>query len=126
MNETGNIDSRTYSWASFTLRAGMYSSFTAMALGLAWWLLAGSPGGNALAVQGLPVGDVFPRLLAGDPLALLSLGVLLLLVTPGVSLLVGIAAYASMGNWRFAAIGSLVAVILILGFALSMKWIKLF
>jgi uncharacterized membrane protein len=63
---------------------------------------------------------LLPQLLAGDPLALVNLGVLLLLASPGVSLLVAIATYASARNWRYAGIAALVGAILLLSLLLSL------
>jgi uncharacterized membrane protein len=116
-------DIRTYRWAAFTLLTGMYSSFAAMGVGLIWWLIIGSPGGTASMSKALPLDRVFPELLAGNPLALLNLGVLLLLATPGVTLLSEIVAYALDRNWRYLAISSVVGAILVLSVTISMKWI---
>src|SRR5438105_14836575 len=104
----------------------MYASFAAMGGGLVWWLLAGAPGGQATAARGLPIQSIPSEALAGNPLALLNLGVLLLLATPGITLLAEIAAYAAARNWRYAGIASIVALILLLSVALSLKWIRLF
>ena len=113
-------DTRTYKWAAATLRAGMYFSFAAMGAGLAWWLLAGAPGGTASASRALPIERVVPEMLAGNPLALVNLGVLLLLATPGVTLLTEIYTYAADRNWRYTAIAALVGALLVLSLVLSL------
>src|SRR5207253_843597 len=110
----------TYRWVGFALRVGMYASFLAMGLGLAWWLLAGTPGGSGSASKVLPFDRLGPELLAGDALALVNLGVLLLLAAPGVSLLVAMVTYAAGRNWRYAGIAALVGAILLLSLALSL------
>src|SRR4051812_46497897 len=69
-------DIRTYRWAALVLRAGMYSSFAAMGGGLLWWLLTGAQGGSEAAQKSLPLDAILSELLAGNPLALLNLGVL--------------------------------------------------
>jgi uncharacterized membrane protein len=124
--ETPNKDILTYRWAAFTLRAGMYSSFAAMGIGLAWWALTGAPGGEASAIKTIPIDQVIPQLAAGNPLALLNLGIILLLATPGVTLLLEIVSYALARNWRYVLIASIVGAILLLSIALSFGWIKLF
>src|SRR5438874_1911898 len=99
MNDTAaDRDLITYRWAGFTLQAGMYASFLAMGLGIVWWLLTGAPGGSGLASKVLPFDRLLPELFAGNPLALVNLGVLLLLAAPGFSLLVVIITYAASRN----------------------------
>ena len=117
-------DAQTYRWAAITLQAGMYASFAAMGAGLLWWLLAGAPGGTESASKGMPMDTIVSQLLIGNPLALVNLGVLLLLATPAVTLLGEIITFAAARNWRYAAIAALVGAILLLGFAMSMKWIR--
>ncbi len=117
-------DVMTYKWAGFTLTAGMYASFGAMVGGLVWWLLAGAPGGTASASATIPLDKIVSELLALNPLALLNLGVLLLLATPGITLLAEIVTYAAARNWRYAGVAVLVGAILLVSLALSLGWIK--
>jgi uncharacterized membrane protein len=119
-------DRRTYDWSSWTLRIGMYASFGTMVLGLVWWVASSAGGANSAQADVIPLDKILPELLAGNPLALLNLGVVLLLVTPGVTLLTQIAGYVADRNWRFAGIATCVATILLLSLAISLKWIKLF
>jgi uncharacterized membrane protein len=119
-------DAQTYKWAAVVLRTGMYLSFAAMSGGLVWWLLAGAPGGDKTARRVLPLGDLIAQILVGNPLALLNLGVLLLLATPGVTLLTTFITFVVARNWRYAGISALVSVILLLSLAVSAGWIKLF
>jgi uncharacterized membrane protein len=104
----------------------MYCSFAAMGGGLLWLLIGGTSGGNAELHTGVPINAILSELVAGNPLALLSLGVLLLLATPGLTLLVEIATFAADRNWRYVGIASIVGVILLISIAVSMKWIQLF
>ena len=121
-----DVDTQTYKWAGIALTTGMYASFGTMVAGLAWWLLTGAPGGASLAGQGIPLDRLWGELVALHPLALLNLGVVLLLATPGVTLLAQIVTYAAARNWRFAGIAALVGVLLLISLALSLKWIVLF
>jgi uncharacterized membrane protein len=104
----------------------MYTSFGAMVIGLVWWLVKSAGGAEASQDRVIPLDKILPELFALNPLALLNLGVLLLLITPGVTLLTQIATYAAARNWRFAGIATLVAAILLLSLAISLKWIVLF
>jgi uncharacterized membrane protein len=119
-------DQRTYDWASRTLRLGMYTSFGAMVIGLIWWLVKSAGGAETSQDKVIPLDRILPELFALNPLALLDLGVVLLLITPGVTLLTQIATFAAAHNWRFAGIATLVAAILLLSLAVSLKWIVLF
>ncbi len=119
-------DDRTYRWASLVLRLGMYISFGTMVAGLVWWLFDGLPGGINAAQKGIPLDQLLSQLASLNPLALLNIGVLLLLATPGVTLLAQIASYVAARNWRFAGVATLVVAILLLSLAVSLKWIKLF
>jgi len=125
-NSIATKDSKTYDWSSWTLRLGMYTSFGAMVLGLVWWLAKSAGGANNTPAGVIPLDRILPELLAGNPLALLNLGVVLLLATPGVTLLAQIASFIAARNWRFAGIAATVAGILLLSLAISMKWIVLF
>lgn len=126
MIKTEGKDEQTYRWAGLTLKWGMYTSFGSMVVGLVWWLAAGAPGGQTSAAKVIPLDRVLPELLALNPLALLNLGVILLLATPGVTLLAEIITFAAARNWRYAGIAALIGAILLLSLALSLKWIVLF
>jgi uncharacterized membrane protein len=119
-------DQQTYIWAALTLRWGMYISFGAMVAGLVWWVLAGAPGGESSAAKVIPLDRILPELVALNPLALINLGVVLLLATPGVTLFTIIVTYAAARNWRYVGIAMSVAAILLLSLAISLKWIVLF
>jgi uncharacterized membrane protein len=120
-----NRDDRTYTWAAFTLRAGMFASFAAMLVGLGWWLLSGSPGGQESAQQVMPFDRLLPEMLALNPLALVNVGVLLLLSTPGVTLIAQFVAFALARNWLYAGITAFIALAIAFSLALSLGLIKL-
>ncbi len=126
MDDTQLTDDTTYRAAAATLRAGMLASFAAMSVGLVWWLLSGSPGGNGAASRVMPFDHIMPELLSLNPLALLNLGVLLLLATPGVTLISQLIAFGMARNWRFAAITALVGAIILVSLSVSLGWVKLF
>jgi len=104
----------------------MLVSFAVMLLGLGWWLEAGMPSAAGSLVASIPVAQILDELLAGNPLAMLDLGVLVLIATPVITIVAILASYVLDRNARFAAVAALVLAILLLSVALSLKWIKLF
>src|SRR5437868_7701330 len=97
----------------------MFASFGAMLVGLGWWLIAGEPGGTVSAAKVIPLDKLGAELAALNPLALVNQGVVLLLATPGVTLIAQVAAYLAARNPRWAGVAGLVALILLLSLALS-------
>jgi uncharacterized membrane protein len=124
--ESTHPDNRTYTWAAFTLRTGMFASFSAMLVGLVWWLLAGSQGGQEAAQHVLPFDRIVPELLALNPLALINVGVLLLLSTPGITLIAQFIAFVLARNWLYAGITAFISLAIAFSLALSLGLIRLF
>lgn len=123
MQNTHPADDKTYSVAAATLQAGMFTSFAAMLVGLVWWMLSGSHN-ESDAIHVLPLNRILPELLALNPLALLNLGVLLLLATPGLTLLSQLITFSLARNYRFAAITALVGAILLVSLSISLGSLK--
>jgi uncharacterized membrane protein len=121
-----NRDDRTYTWAAFTLRTGMFASFTAMLVGLVWWLVGGSQGGQEAAQHVLPFDRILPEMLALNPLAFINIGVLLLLSTPGITLVAQFVAFALARNWLYAGITAFISIAIAFSLALSLGLIRLF
>ncbi|MEP6775406.1 MAG: DUF1634 domain-containing protein [Chloroflexota bacterium] len=115
-----HIDRATYRWAGIILRVGMYSSFTIMLLGLVW-AIAGSTAGTPLSYQTIPLSGLYDAMLAGNPDAVLSLGLLLLLASPGVTLLASMVTFAAARNWRFAGLAAISAGILLLSVVIALQ-----
>jgi uncharacterized membrane protein len=118
-------DRETYRWAGIILRWGMYLSFAMMLTGQVWALIASANSQTLLRREAVPLDRLVAELVAGDPLALVSLGVVLLLMTPGITLLSTAFTYAMARKWRLVGIATLVVLILLLSLAISLKWIKL-
>ena len=116
-------DTPTYRWVSRVLRVGMYISFAMMVGGLVWWLLAGSPGGDVAENIAIPVDRIIPELFALNPLALTSLGVVMLLLTPGLTLFTSAVTYARGRVWLFAGLSAGLALVITLGIVLSLGWL---
>jgi uncharacterized membrane protein len=118
-------DTHTYRWVSVVLRVGMYASFAMMVGGQVWWMLAGSPGGDVVENIAIPVDRIVPELFALNPLALTSLGVVALLLTPGLTLFTSAVTYARARTWTFAALSAFLALVLTFGITLSLGWLGL-
>jgi uncharacterized membrane protein len=116
-------DTPTYRWVAIVLRVGMYASFAMMVGGMIWWLLAGSPGGGTTQSIAIPVDQILPELIALNPLALASLGVVSLLLTPGLTLFTSAVTYALARKWLFAGLSALLALVITFGIALSLGWL---
>ena len=65
------------------------------------------------------LGDVFSGLGHGDPLAILTLGLIVLLLTPVARVLISIFAFARERDWLYVAITTLVLLILLVSFLLG-------
>lgn len=85
---------------SRTLTAGVAASLSLMAAGLVLSLARGGPLPNAAT----PLGSLAAGLGAGDPAALMSLGLLTLLATPAARVAVLAAQFARNREWIFVAI----------------------
>ena len=107
-------DGGLYHGVQRTLVAGMVLSFTLMGLGLLGQILA--PRTTSRVV---PLDRLLPEILAGNPLALLDLGVLVLLAIPAVHLTAAAIAFGRMGDRRYLWISLAVLGLLVMGAALA-------
>ena len=114
-----NIDRATYRWAGIILRVGTFSSFGLMLLGLVW-AIAGNTTSQPLTYRTVPLSGLYDAMLAGNPDAVLSLGLLLLLASPGVTLLASMVTFVVARNWRFAGLAAISAGILLLSVAIAL------
>ena len=115
-----SIDGATYRWAGIILRVGTYSSFVIMLVGLVW-AIASNTASSPLSYRAVPLSGLYDAMLAGNPDALLSLGLLLLVASPGVTLLVSMVTFAVARNWRFAGLAGISAGILLLSVAIALQ-----
>jgi len=108
-------DGGLYRGVQRTLAGGMILSFSLMGLGLLGQIL--TPRANPDRV--VPLDRLLPEILAGNPLALLDLGVLVLLAIPAVHLTVAAIAFGRMGDRRYLWISLAVLGLLVMGAALA-------
>jgi uncharacterized membrane protein len=107
---------------SSVLRGGVLLSAAIIAVGvIAFYARYGTAVARTLADRVFPhtPGDVLAGVVHGDPLAIITLGLLLLLVTPVMRVLVSIVAFAIERDWRYVAITTLVLVILLVSFVIG-------
>lgn len=93
---------------SRTLTAGVGASLSAMAAGYALALARGGP----LPGAATPLSELAAGLLAVDPGALMSLGLLLLLATPAARVVVLAWQFARRREWPFVAVSLIVLAVL--------------
>jgi uncharacterized membrane protein len=91
------------------LVVGMWLSMLLLIVGLLWFVVAPSNGeivfGPAQAIDSI---------LQGDPIGLISLGILCLIATPLVRVLTALAVFAQTKEWKFVLVSVLVLAIITL------------
>jgi uncharacterized membrane protein len=108
---------------SFTLRAGVAASAALILIGLV--LLTFHPaGGRNMSIDDavrFPRGfaEIFAGAFALDPLAVVSLGLLVLIMTPVARVVIAIGGFAAEKDWKYAAFSGLVLAILVASFVLG-------
>jgi uncharacterized membrane protein len=108
---------------SITLRVGVAASAALIILGLV--LLAFHPaGGRDMSIDDavrFPRGfaEIFSGAFALDPLAVVSLGLLVLILTPVARVAIALGAFAAEKDWKYAAFSGIVLAILVASFALG-------
>lgn len=99
-----------------TLRGGLYLSVAVMLLGALAALAAGRRGHSVVPL------DRIPRVLAaGDPSALLDLGLLLLFATPLSGVAVALVRFMRERDGTFAALTAGLLAILVAGFVVALR-----
>lgn len=100
---------------SYVLRGGVFVSAAVILIGAVLYYLSSprtgaSPGGLAYPHT---LGAVFPALATGSPVAIITLGLLILLATPVIRVAVSIVAFALERDWRFVAVTVVVLTLLL-------------
>ncbi len=114
---------RTEVAVSSVLRIGVALSAAVILFGLALLVLRGGldPSAGIDAPRAFPhtLGDVIAGVAGLEPLAVISLGLLLMILTPVTRVATSILAFAAERDWRYVAISALVLAVLIAGFLLG-------
>ena len=108
-------DRKLYSWVRWALWAGLIGSFVLFVTGFAWLGFSDGPTDGAVTF-----GDILPSLKAGDLAALVSLGILTLLLTPVAALALSTLAFSLRKEPLYVGISLAVIAILTLGILLGM------
>ncbi|HUX41411.1 MAG TPA: DUF1634 domain-containing protein [Rectinemataceae bacterium] len=108
---------------SFVLRSGVIISAAVIVIGLMLLVyhgMAGLTSGIATAFE-FPhtFGAVFAGVAKLDPVSVISLGLLLMIITPVTRVAVSIVAFAMERDWRYVGITTLVLLVLLVSFALG-------
>ncbi|MDD1743021.1 MAG: DUF1634 domain-containing protein [Methanomassiliicoccales archaeon] len=85
----------------------MWTSVILLIAGLAWFALA--PSGTQVALG--PV-QAIDAMLRGDPVGLISLGILFLIATPLLRIITALAVFAQTREWKFVLVSTLVLLII--------------
>jgi uncharacterized membrane protein len=104
---------------SNVLRGGVILSAAVVLLGVVmyyWRYFTGAPTSHTEGAFPHSLSAVVHGLAAGNPQAVVALGLLLLLITPVLRVAVSIVAFALERDWRYTAITALVLLILIASF----------
>ena len=96
-------------WVGVTFRVGLYSSLIMIAVGFVWFAAAGRASPEEIALERL-----VSSLLAGEPGAMISLGVLVLMMTPFAVVIVSLVRFMIDRNWSWVAVSLLLLAILAL------------
>ena len=108
---------------SVVLRSGVIVSAVVIILGLGLLAFHGQAGlsGGIATVFAFPhtFGAVFSGVARLDPVSVISLGLLLMIITPVTRVAVSIVAFAMERDWRYVGITALVLLVLLTSFALG-------
>lgn len=111
-------------WISYVLRVGVLLAAAIIVTGLIWFLAAGAPGGPTTLNQLLGGGGhsivVSPRTIisgigAGNPIAVIQLGVLVLILTPTSRVAMTVILFLVQKDRIFVAVTLTVLLVLIFG-----------
>lgn len=101
------------------------SRVLAVGLGVAsalmlWGALLVAVGAGPVAPQALSLAEIPAALRAGQPIGFLSLGILVLIVTPAARVVVLLGAFIRRGEWGFALVSAAVLGVLGVGLVLAL------
>ena len=114
--EIAGTDRTTYNRVGFTLLGGLWVSIAAMVIGL----LVTAAEGKTVATQALPLSRELSQLTAGNPQAIVDLGILLLFATPLVGVVVALFEFLRRRDTPFVGITLGLVIILIVGFSVAL------
>ena len=104
----------TYIWISHVLFAGSLSAAALLALGLVLMWIKGSSQDQLVNLVRSSFSNLFSALLRGEPVAVINLGILAMMLTPFLRVAAAVISFLLEKDYRYAAIGTGVTMILLL------------
>jgi len=108
---------RATTFIAAVLRWGSYLSATLLFVGLVWALLV--PALPAQPSQAIPLRMLAPQLAAGNPNALMQVGILLLLLTPLLRIVTAAVSFQAEREWRYTLVSLTVLAIILVSLLLA-------
>ena len=103
-------------WVRATFWSGLIASLALILAGFAWLGITGRS-----AAEGVSLDRIFPSLFAGDPVAMISLGVLALLLTPVAVVMVSLVRFIFDRERAWAGLTLLVLAVLALSVVMGLR-----
>jgi len=116
MGAVSSKDNRLYKWLYFTLRSGIACSLCLVCLG---FILASITKAE-LTDAVIPPDQFFHRILELDPLAIITLGILILVLTPLSSIVLAMIAFLMEKDKLYLGISIAIVCILVLSLVLAL------
>jgi len=114
---SGNMGSgHLNGWVRATFWSGLIASLATILAGFAWLGITGRS-----AAEGVSLDRIFPSLFAGDPGAMISLGVLALLLTPVAVVVVSLVRFIFDRERAWAGVALLVLAVLALSVVMGLR-----
>jgi len=108
--ERARADAQLSRYVKYALRGGMFVSLALLIMGLA--LFALSPSSGSTTVLG-PL-EAINSILNGEPLGVISLGILFLIATPLVGVIASLSVFLKAREWRFVLVALAVLAVALL------------
>jgi uncharacterized membrane protein len=109
------VDDPLYKWTRNALVAGMLFSLALIIAGLTLYIVSGVRD----QVDFVPLDQLLPGVASGDPLGIITLGVMILALTPALSVLASLFGFLAVRDLRYALITTLVLLVLVLSIFLK-------
>jgi len=109
-------DNRLYKWLYLTLRTGMVCSLCLVVLGFILFGITKAELTDAV----IPPGQFFHRILELDPLAIVTLGILILVLTPLSSIVLAMVNFLMQKDKLYLGISIAIVCVLVLSLALAL------
>lgn len=117
MSKQQDHSSKTAHWVHYSLLSGLVVSGLLLGLGLVLVFVEHLPRPIQVPQAGF---ELLRHAMHGEGIAILNLGLLILILTPGLRVAVLVVRWSLDGDWRFAAVALFVLVLLCFSMGLGM------